>query len=185
MAEAPENILMKKPNKISLIIPLMVAAIAVIGASSVMEKNIKFVWNHSASVPIGLYRLISKDSIERGDLVLIRPPEMLSLFLSEGRYLAADTLLLKSIAALPGQTVCRDGNTISIDHLPIGTASAADGMGRLLPVWQGCITLSPDQIFAMNSDVPDSLDGRYFGALPRSSIIGYAAPILTAEATKQ
>ena len=34
----------------------------------------------------------------------------------------------------------------------------------------------------MNPGVRDSLDGRYFGVLPASSIIGRAAPVWTDEA---
>ena len=33
----------------------------------------------------------------------------------------------------------------------------------------------------MNPGVPDSLDGRYFGPLPASSIIGRAVPLWTDE----
>ena len=34
----------------------------------------------------------------------------------------------------------------------------------------------------MNPTVPDSLDGRYFGALPVSSIVARAVPLWTDEA---
>ena len=37
------------------------------------------------------------------------------------------------------------------------------------------------EVFLMNPGVPDSLDGRYFGPLPASSIIGRAAPVWTDE----
>jgi len=33
----------------------------------------------------------------------------------------------------------------------------------------------------MNWDVPDSLDGRYFGPIPTSSVIGRALPLWTDE----
>ena len=33
----------------------------------------------------------------------------------------------------------------------------------------------------MNWDVPDSLDGRYFGPIPASSVIGRALPLWTDE----
>ena len=46
----------------------------------------------------------------------------------------------------------------------------------------GCRTVAPGEVFLMNPGVPDSLDGRYFGALPASSIIGRAAPVWTDEA---
>jgi type IV secretory pathway protease TraF len=34
----------------------------------------------------------------------------------------------------------------------------------------------------MNFDVPDSVDGRYFGPFPRGSVIGRVLPVWTDEA---
>ncbi|MBV9079344.1 MAG: S26 family signal peptidase, partial [Methylobacteriaceae bacterium] len=53
--------------------------------------------------------------------------------------------------------------------------------GRPLPVWQGCVVLTADQVFLMNPDRPDSLDGRYFGPLGRNTIVGRAEPLWTDE----
>jgi type IV secretory pathway protease TraF len=47
-------------------------------------------------------------------------------------------------------------------------------MGRPLPEWQGCLIVGKDEVFVMNPNAPASLDGRYFGALPVSSIMGTA-----------
>ena len=40
-----------------------------------------------------------------------------------------------------------------------------------MPVWQGCRRIGDDELFLMNFDVPDSVDGRYFGPFPRGSVI--------------
>ncbi len=63
----------------------------------------------------------------------------------------------------------------------MGDALERDRMGRDLPVWQGCKIIAGDQLFLMNRDIPDSLDGRYFGPLPASSVIGRATPLWTDE----
>ena len=69
------------------------------------------------------------------------------------------------------------------DPLPrvIWNASASDrerdGRGRPLPVWQDCRTLGADELLLLNPDHPDSLDGRYFGPLPTSTVIGRATPL--------
>ena len=52
----------------------------------------------------------------------------------------------------------------------------------MLPRWSGCRTLQPDEVFLMNPTVPDSLDGRYFGSLPLTSIVARAVPLWTDEA---
>jgi type IV secretory pathway protease TraF len=45
--------------------------------------------------------------------------------------------------------------------------------------WSGCRALNDGEFFALNADVPTSLDGRYFGPSLLSSMIGHAAPIWT------
>ena len=94
---------------------------------------------------------------------------------------SASVPLMKRIAALPGQTVCRIGRNVSVDTIAMGEALARDRRGRELPVWQGCRTLRASEIFLMNWDVQDSLDGRYFGPIPKNSVIGRALPLWTDE----
>ena len=89
--------------------------------------------------------------------------------------------LLKRVAGLPGQRVCRSGRTITVDGHAIGDALDRDRRGRELPIWQGCRVIADDELFLMNWQVRDSLDGRYFGPLPTSSVIGRATPLYTDE----
>ena len=49
------------------------------------------------------------------------------------------------------------------------------------PVWQGCRVIAEGEVFLMNPDVGDSLDGRYFGPFPASAVIGHAIPLFTDE----
>lgn len=85
--------------------------------------------------------------------------------------------LLKPVAALAGQSVCRIGAHVSIDGKAVGDAKPVDHRGRKLPVWQGCQRLGPGQVFVMNAAVPTSLDGRYFGAQSMDTVIGRAVPV--------
>jgi type IV secretory pathway protease TraF len=89
--------------------------------------------------------------------------------------------LLKRVMALPGQEVCRIRRTITVDGVELGAALDRDRSGRSLPVWNGCRRIAGDEIFLMNADVGDSLDGRYFGPIPVSAVIGRATPIYTDE----
>lgn len=157
------------------------AGIALIALSAAIRANPILVWNASASVPIGFYAVQPLDTPNVGDLVVLEPPSPLDDWLLEHGYLGADVLLIKHIAALPGQRVCRIGVTVSIDGETVATAKARDRFDRPLPVWQGCQRLTNDQIFFLNPDTEASLDGRYFGPLPRDTIIGCAVPIWTRE----
>jgi len=67
---------------------------------------------------------------------------------------------MKRIAALPGQTVCRIGRNVTVDTIAMGEGAGARSARRELPVWQGCLRLGVSEIFLMNWDVRDSLDGR-------------------------
>ena len=153
--------------------------IALIGGSPGPRARPVIVWNASASATIGLYRVVSTKTIRVGDLVIARPPlELASLFAERG-YLPAGVPLLKRIAAMAGSVICRQGLDVSIDGRVIVRALANDRIGRLLPVWSGCWPLSTGEVFLLMADVPASLDGRYFGATPTSSIIGKAVPLWT------
>lgn len=137
----------------------------------------RVIWNASASAPIGLYRIHSDRDPPLGALVAVAPPKHLSRWLSARGYLPEGVPLLKHVAAKAGQRVCRTGDVVSLDARPVATARARDGQGHPLPVWQGCRALKPGEIFLLNPSAPDSLDGRYFGPLPASTVIGRATPL--------
>jgi conjugative transfer signal peptidase TraF len=138
-----------------------------------------YLWNASESAPLGLYRLQPIDTLFVTELVAVLPPEPLAAFLAEGRYLPRGVPMLKRILALPGQTVCRNGLTITVDGIGLGEALARDRRGRPLPIWQGCRVVARDDVFLMNWQSSNSLDGRYFGPIPASAIIARALPIWT------
>ena len=147
-----------------------------IGVWALFHPTPRLIWNASASTPIGLYTVEPGVTSKNGDLVAVRPPQPLASFLAVRHYLPLNVLLLKHVAALPGQIVCRRGLAITINGRVIASALSRDRAGRPLPVWKGCRTLAPGEIFLLNPTVPDSLDGRYFGPLPMASIVGRAAP---------
>ncbi|WP_283179950.1 S26 family signal peptidase [Gemmobacter sp. 24YEA27] len=141
----------------------------------------RLVWNASASVPIGFYTVAPAERIEVPDLVAVMPPEPIASFMVERGYVARDVPLLKRVFGLPGQQLCREARTITVDGVPLGEARNRDSFGRDLPVWQGCRIIAEGEVFLMNRDVGDSFDGRYFGPLPASAVIGRATPLYTDE----
>lgn len=151
------------------------------GASVVVERSPTLIWNVSASVPIGLFAVHAASNLEVADLVAAVAPEPLATFLADGGYLPRNVPLLKRLVALPGQVVCRFGVAITVDDIEMGDALSHDRLGRDLPVWEGCRLIGDGEIFLMNWQSNDSLDGRYFGPLPSTSIIGRAVPVWTDE----
>jgi conjugative transfer signal peptidase TraF len=155
------------------------AAVVAVSATGAFHPTPRLIWNATASTPIGLYVLQQATSLNVGDLVTVRPPEPIASFLTEGGFLPKGVPLLKHVLALPGQSVCRSGLAIAVDGMTVGEARARDNHGRDLPIWDGCRQLASDELFLMNPSIADSLDGRYFGPLPRSSVFGRATPLWT------
>ncbi|ALR20636.1 MULTISPECIES: S26 family signal peptidase [Sphingobium] len=146
-------------------------------AIAVADPRPRIIWNASASAPIGLYRIHPDRDPPTGALVAVTPPEHLARWLAGRGYLPEGVPLLKHVAAKAGQRICRIDVVVSVDGQSVAVARQRDGQGRPLPVWRGCRTLGPDEMFLLNPTVPDSLDGRYFGPLPTSTVIGTATPV--------
>ncbi|WP_367715082.1 conjugative transfer signal peptidase TraF [Nitratireductor sp. GISD-1A_MAKvit] len=162
---------------------LVVTAMAVIGiaAASTVETPTRLIWNATTSAPVGFYTVEPADRIEVPKLVAVMPPEPLAGFMIERGYVGRGVPLLKRVVGLPGQRVCRAGRAITVDGIEMGEALEHDSLGRELPVWQGCRVVREGELFLMNWQVRDSLDGRYFGPIPASSVIGRALPLWTDE----
>jgi conjugative transfer signal peptidase TraF len=141
----------------------------------------QYIWNASNSVPIGLYRVQPATRLAVTELVAVQPPDLLAAFLDLNGYLPIGVPMLKRVLALPGQSVCRNGLTITVDGIEVGDAQERDGRGRPLPVWHGCRVIADGDVFVMNWQSADSLDGRYFGPLPASAVVGRAVPVWTGE----
>jgi conjugative transfer signal peptidase TraF len=154
-------------------------AAALVVSTIAAKPTTRYIWNASGSVPTGLYQLSPVGKLAAAELVAVLPPEPLATFLADGLYLPRGIPMLKRVLALPGQTVCRDGLTITIDEIRVGKARERDNRDRPLPVWQGCRVIADGEVFLMNEQSEDSLDGRYFGVLPTTAIIGRAEPLWT------
>ena len=167
-------------GRLAILLTTLVATTAAL-SSIEARPTLRYVWNAYASVPVGLYRLAPVGKLVVTELVAVQPPEPLATFLADSRYLPRGIPMLKRVLALPGQTLCRDHLAITIDKIELGAAREHDSRGRPLPVWQGCREIADGEVFLMNWQSADSLDGRYFGVLPATAIIGRAEPLLTGE----
>jgi conjugative transfer signal peptidase TraF len=148
-------------------------------ASSLVELRPILVWNATESAPRGLYYVVSSSRLHAGDLVLVQPDPASAAVYAERGYLPLGVPLLKRVGALGGMRVCEDGGDVTIEGRHVVNALPIDGRGRPMTPWSGCRALSDGEFFALNADVPTSLDGRYFGPSLLSSVIGRATPIWT------
>lgn len=156
--------------RIRLILALLsVSAIATLLAPA-QSKPGSLVWNFTPSIPVGLYR-IESGPWSKGDLVAVDPSAELRGLLSQAGVLKSDRLLLKRVAGVGGDTVCREGERILLNGELVAIARRGDATGVTLTLWSGCQLLTDEQVFLLG-DHPQSFDGRYFGPTVAGDVVG-------------
>ncbi|MBK8177257.1 MAG: S26 family signal peptidase [Rhodospirillales bacterium] len=143
--------------------------------SETVGWNLKF--NSSPSLPRGWY-VRSNQPIARGGLVWFRLPPVMADYVASVPGMAAwyadpENGLLKPVAAVAGDTICRDGLAFSINGHVVGTALPFGPSGRPLPVWSGCRRLAVGEIAVFSDRIPDSDDSRYYGAIAATAAVAY------------
>lgn len=133
------------------------------------------IWNRTGSAPEGLYWR-SNDPFTRGRWVIVSASSADAQWAEQQGFVGKDWPLLKRIAGTVGDEICRHGQTISINGDAVASAHLVDSSGRKLPDWQGCVRLSETEVFLLNAH-PESLDGRYFGAMKLEDLDGVAIPL--------
>lgn len=149
---------------------------ASLGLLALLPRSPVLVWNHTESVPIGLYRVEHATPV-RGDIVVIAPTGALRATLEAYGALARGRLLLKRLAATGGDRVCRDGAAISVNGAAAAVAKPATADGRALPAWSGCRLLASDDVLVLNPHA-GSFDSRYYGPIDAGQILGVARPLI-------
>jgi type IV secretory pathway protease TraF len=142
----------------------------------------KLIWNASASVPVGLYAISAAEPLAVTDLVAVRAPEPIAGFLAERGYLPRGAALLKRVAALPGQTVCRVEAAVTVDGIAMGEALARDRLRAALAGLAGLPRRRAGRAVPDEFRRPRQLSTAAISA--RSSacaVIGQAIPLYTDE----
>lgn len=150
-----------------------------IGLPIVIGPLPRLIYNASASAPLGFYRLVLDTAIARGDLVLARLPPSVAKLAADRRYLPLSVPVVKHVAALTGDRLCVQSGVVAVNSRIAARALQMDSEGRPLMAWRGCRTLRPGEIFLLMPDVPASFDGRYFGPIPETLIVGRLVPLWT------
>ncbi|MFN7166761.1 MAG: S26 family signal peptidase [Pannonibacter sp.] len=156
----------------------LIAGLVLIAAASA-PWPLWLIWNRTGSVPTGLYTVSSAAVLARGDLVAYRPSRAEAAWIEARGYTGKGWPLIKRIAALEGDEVCRFDQTVRVNGAVSALALDQDASGAELPAWSGCRRLGPRDIFLL-ADHPRSIDGRYFGVQPARQILGRVARVLPA-----
>lgn len=149
--------------------PAALSGLFLLTVSALWTPPPVFLVNESHSLPRGLYLRDFGARTRPGAVVALRPPPAAGSYLGALKR-RADGLLLKQIAALPGETVCADGAVVATPRRTV-SRRAIDRHGRRLPSWTGCRRLAPTELFLLGAS-NDSFDGRYFGVVAAADLHG-------------
>lgn len=132
--------------------------------------------NESPSVPRGIYVRSAGRGVAPGDTVaLTQPPQARAYLAALG--MPAEVRLLKRVAAVGGDRVCRTGDRVEAGGRSV-PVRARDGRGVALSRWTGCRRLEPGELFLLG-DTPGSFDSRYFGPVRVADLDGVFRETLT------
>ena len=132
--------------------------------------------NETRSLPRGLYVRRFGEDVRRGETTAAIQPEAARAYLAS-LGVPDDMLLLKRVAAVGGDLVCREGDRVITPTGAVGIL-ARDRRGSTLAAWTDCRRLDADEVFLLGEAV-ESFDSRYFGPVDRSQLRG----VFTATAT--
>lgn len=142
----------------------------------VFEPDDKLIWNRTGSAPKGLYWL-SGDPFTKGRWVAVSARSADADWAEAQGFVGKDWPLIKQIASIPGDLICRKGYEVSVNGELVAIAQEVDSRGRLLPVWEGCERLKAGEVFLLAPHA-SSLDGRYFGVTGIEDLDGVVRPLM-------
>jgi signal peptidase I len=154
---------------------LIVVAIAVLVSLLIRAYVFQTFYIPSGSMEptlqIGDRILVSKLSVElgtihRGDILVFKAPAAVVTQCGDNV-----TDLVKRVIGLPGETITSKGNTVYVNGSALTQSwSHNEPLGR--PI--GTVHVPANEYFMMGDNQSASCDSRYWGEVPRSSIIGKA-----------
>lgn len=143
-------------------------------ATSLSPRRPLLVWNASASSPPGLYLVAAPRDLHTGGMVVAWAPDDARRLGAERHYLPENVPLVKRVGAVAGDRVCASGTAVFVNGRLETLRRRRDGIGRPMPWWSGCEKLRQGDAFLLTPQVPDSFDGRYFGATRARDMVGSA-----------
>ena len=154
-----------------LMIVLVQSLFVANAALSGLKTKPPMILNETPSMAKGAYvRVGEVADLKRGDIIAMPMNGAARNYLVKKLGYPKDTMLIKRVAGLSGDLVCRQGSVVTINKRTL-VAARSDRQGIPLPVWFGCRTLSTNEVFLLG-DHPASFDSRYFGPVSRGELGG-------------
>jgi signal peptidase I len=141
-------------------------------------QNPPVIINETISMAKGAYfRTGNVDDLRRGDIIAMPMNASAQDYLGGKLGYPKDTMLIKRVAGLSGDVMCRHGGKVTINAQAVN-AARRDASGNLLPYWIGCHVLMQNEVFLLG-DHASSFDSRYFGPITKSELSGTYKVVMT------
>jgi conjugative transfer signal peptidase TraF len=160
---------------------VMAAAVGSLLAAELLWRRCgpTLVLNLTGSIPRGLYAVQPPKALRRGMLVMFPLPARVKEELGSRPWLLCSRPLIKPVAALPGDLYCIRTGKIFLQRLRPLPVFRSDLQGLPLPRRRGCKRVKPGNFLPLSGYSARSFDGRYFGQVPASVIVGEAKAVIT------
>ena len=144
--------------------------------------------NWTTSAPLGVYSMHDVSDLTRNDLVAVCLQDALAAlgrargYLSAGTCPSGATPILKQVVAVAGDEVELQCDVVAVNGQIVDRSQrhSVDSLGRPLEQLPfGTQIVRDGQVWVLGIHRERSWDSRYFGPVPRSSIVGIARPLLT------
>jgi len=159
-----------------------VAAAALTAAALTAPRDL-VLYNHSPSVPEGLY-VRTSDPVTVGAFVTVRARDVAPEQAHRRWFEDTTDRFIKRVAAVGGARVCSDGRRLVVGGDGDGVGDDDDNRRRSVAIrivddgadpsirgWRGCRVLAPGEVLLLG-DTQDSFDGRYWGPISVQLIEG-------------
>jgi type IV secretory pathway protease TraF len=141
-------------------------------------QNPPIIINETISMAKGAYvRTGVAKNLKRSDIIAMPMNKPAKDYLGEKLGYPKDTMLIKRVAGLSGDVMCRHGIQVTINAQTV-QAARRDSGGVILPYWTGCHVLLPNEVFLLGEHA-SSFDSRYFGPVPKAELSGTYKAVMT------
>ncbi|EKE01521.1 MAG: conjugal transfer protein precursor [uncultured bacterium] len=160
-----------------LFFSLMAISFIAITVGAIKKAGYHITYSATPSMPQGFYLVVPTKKIERYDVVEFIPPKPVLNFLKERKWVPQSGLIIKYVFAVPGDDVCVRDEAVWVNGKRVGDVYRFYAPEKILPRTKICGKLNADQYLLLSTKRRRSFDGRYFGAISSSDILGRAVPV--------
>lgn len=147
--------------------------------TQIKHKGYGLTYQVSPSMPMGWYYYKPIQHLQRDQWVSLKAPDFAERYLQQNHLVPHSGVLIKAIAAVPGDFVCQQDLQLTINHRVVATLLQQDRFHHAISQRAFCRYLSFNEYMVLGIRDPRSYDSRYFGPVNRDRLLSQAIPLTT------